>query len=144
MELDKSNAVKPATRGPSKFSKSAEKGISDILQNEEKIEPITVEPVINKEVIPPIDEDEQKDEDISSLSTEEVTTAAPISSIFDVQEIVNQNIIQRRAGKTKSIYFSADSVEILKKYCKENKIKNESKVIDSLVKNVLGPTLPKK
>lgn len=60
------------------------------------------------------------------------------NSISTVLGLINQAVaIEEEAGKNISVYLSADALNILKNYMKKHKVKNRSKLIESLILNIL-------
>lgn len=54
-----------------------------------------------------------------------------------LQEIINLSIPEEETGKSTSFYLSSDAIKTLKKYMKVNHIKNQSKLIDTVIKTFL-------
>lgn len=60
------------------------------------------------------------------------------SSISTVLGLINQAVaIEEEAGKNISVYLSAEALNVLKDYMKKHKVKNRSKLIESLILNIL-------
>lgn len=117
-------------------NKSTSKTITAAPKTEEailkKAEP--KENVIVKETSKPIEQPVEK----VVAETNIVTDINDFNPVQSVQNIINKNLsIEEEAGKNISVYLSAEALNVVAKYMKKHKVKNRSKLIETVLLNIL-------
>lgn len=107
----------------------------EVVPKETNIEKTkTEETVIVKETVKPIEQPVEKVTSETNIATD-INDFNPVQS---VQNIINQNLsVEEEAGKNISVYLSAEALNVVTKYMKKHKVKNRSKLIETVLLNVL-------
>lgn len=117
-------------------SKSAPTIVLATPKKEEVVikEPISEETVVVKETAKPIEQPVEK----VVAKTNVVTDITDFNPVQSVQNIINKNLsVEEEAGKNISVYLSAEALNVVTKYMKKHKVKNRSKLIETVLLNVL-------
>lgn len=76
--------------------------------------------------------------EINMSETNIKTDIADYNPVQSVQSMINKNLsIEEEAGKNISVYLSAEALNLVSVYMKKHKIKNRSKLIETVLLNVL-------
>lgn len=96
--------------------------------------PKTEATVVVKETVKPIEQPVEK----VVTETNIVTDINDFNPVQSVQNIINKNLsVEEEAGKNISVYLSAEALNVVAKYMKKHKVKNRSKLIETVLLNVL-------
>ena len=72
----------------------------------------------------------------STIKQQDSTVKQAVDNKY-LHNIINLSMPEDETGKSMSFYLSSDAIKTLKKYMKVNHIKNQSKLIDTVIKTFL-------
>lgn len=76
--------------------------------------------------------------EIKQSETDIKTNIKDYNPVQSVQSMINKNLsVEEEAGKNISVYLSAEALNLVSAYMKKHKIKNRSKLIETVLLNIL-------